>query len=399
VAAPAKAKDLTKTAAFKRWFGDSKVVDKKGKPLVAYHGSPEYGFKVFDLEKIDAHHVGFFFTDKRDMANTYAEGKPGQRPKRSGIYEVYLRIEEPFEVDAKGAIWDNIPLEYEDWDGTVVEERASTITISRTARDLGHDGCIIHNVYDGWGDQRGDVFVVFKPNQVKSVDNRGTFSRYDDNIRNPKRMPDGGYTDKVNGLIYKVRQTGEGYWSVRFYTSRMVAYAGVDLASPFYEASDEFRTKREAVEAAIQLATDPIYGLAKMAKADDMLLNSVEGRRSIDHGIAAKREYLSKRNPAERTFIPPPAVAAEARKALDLRAKQPPSNRCCTPVGIARAKQLANRQPVSETTLRRMKAYFDRHAVDAKGKGWGVDSKGWQAWLAWGGTPGRKWCENILRSL
>jgi len=286
VAAPAKAKDLTKTAAFKRWFGDSKVVDKKGKPLVVYHGSPEYGFKVFDLEKIDAHHVGFFFTDKRDMANTYAEGKPEQRPKRSGIYEVYLRIEEPFEVDAKGAIWDNIPLEYEDWDGTVVEERASTITISRTARDLGHDGCIIHNVYDGWGDQRGDVFVAFNPNQVKSVDNRGTFSRYDDNIRNP-----------------------------------------------------------------------------------------------------------------ERTFIPPPAVAAEARKALDLRAKQPPSNRCCTPVGIARAKQLANRQPVSETTLRRMKAYFDRHAVDAKGKGWGVDSKGWQAWLAWGGTSGRKWCENILRSL
>ena len=104
------------------------------------------------------------------------------------------------------------------------------------------------------------------------------------------------------------------------------------------------------------------------------------------------------KNP-ERTFIPPPAVAAEAREALALRAAQPPSNKCCTPVGIARAKQLANRQPVSETTLRRMKAYFDRHAVDAKGKGWKVDSKGWQAWLAWGGDSGREWCEKLLRGL
>jgi hypothetical protein len=109
-------------------------------------------------------------------------------------------------------------------------------------------------------------------------------------------------------------------------------------------------------------------------------------------------ENPRKKNP-ERTWIPPAEVAAEARQALALRAKQPESNKCCTPVGIARAKQLANRQPVSETTLRRMKAYFDRHAVDAKGKGWGVDSKGWQAWLAWGGDSGRAWCQKILRGL
>lgn len=111
-----------------------------------------------------------------------------------------------------------------------------------------------------------------------------------------------------------------------------------------------------------------------------------------------KKQNPRKKNP-ERTWIPPAEVAAEARKALELRAKQPASNKCCTPVGIARAKQLANRQPVSETTLRRMKAYFDRHAVDAKGKGWKVDSKGWQAWLAWGSDAGREWCEKILRGL
>lgn len=99
------------------------------------------------------------------------------------------------------------------------------------------------------------------------------------------------------------------------------------------------------------------------------------------------------------TFTPPPAVAAAARKGLELRAKQPPSNRCCTPVGIRRASQLANRQPVSVDTLKRMRSYFQRHAVDGRSPRWGHDSKGWQAWLLWGGDPGRDWCNRILESL
>lgn len=96
------------------------------------------------------------------------------------------------------------------------------------------------------------------------------------------------------------------------------------------------------------------------------------------------------------TYTPPPAVAAAARRALVLRASVPASQRCCTAVGLRRASQLANRQPVSLATIRRMVAYFDRHAVDAQGAGWGKDSKGWQAWLAWGGDPGRAWATTIL---
>jgi hypothetical protein len=35
----AEPKDQTQIHAFKKWFGDSKVVDADGKPLVVYHGS------------------------------------------------------------------------------------------------------------------------------------------------------------------------------------------------------------------------------------------------------------------------------------------------------------------------------------------------------------------------
>jgi hypothetical protein len=65
-------------------------------------------------------------------------------------------------------------------------------------------------------------------------------------------------------------------------------------------------------------------------------------------------------------------------------------------VGIRRAVQLKNRQPVSQKTLKRMKAYFDRHRIDKRAKGWGVDSKGYQAWLLWGGDAGYKWAKAQL---
>jgi hypothetical protein len=96
------------------------------------------------------------------------------------------------------------------------------------------------------------------------------------------------------------------------------------------------------------------------------------------------------------TYTPPPKVAAAARKGLDLRASQPPSRRGGTEVGIRRAVQLANRQPVSVSTLKRMRSYFQRHSVDRYGKGWGIDSKGWQAWLLWGGNAGQDWANRLL---
>jgi hypothetical protein len=67
-----------------------------------------------------------------------------------------------------------------------------------------------------------------------------------------------------------------------------------------------------------------------------------------------------------------------------------------TSVGIARAKQLSNRQPVSIEVIKRMVSYFDRHAVDKQGSTWPDRGKGWQAWNGWGGDAGRTWANNIL---
>ena len=95
------------------------------------------------------------------------------------------------------------------------------------------------------------------------------------------------------------------------------------------------------------------------------------------------------------THVPPEAVAENARRALEVRAEKPPSQRGMTPVGLARARQLANRQPVSVATLRRMASYFERHEVDKDGATWSEQGKGWQAWMGWGGDEGWAWAKEI----
>lgn len=99
------------------------------------------------------------------------------------------------------------------------------------------------------------------------------------------------------------------------------------------------------------------------------------------------------------TYTPPAPVRRAAARALALRASLPPSRRAMTPVGLARARDLSNGRPVSLDTIRRMAEYFARHVIDKRGAGWGVDSKGFQAWLGWGGDPGRAWARAILRSV
>lgn len=97
------------------------------------------------------------------------------------------------------------------------------------------------------------------------------------------------------------------------------------------------------------------------------------------------------------SYRPPEDVARAARRGLELREKQPPSRRGGTAVGVARARDLANRRSVSIQTIKRMVSFFARHAVNKGTPGWGEDSKGYQAWLLWGGDPGRAWARRVLR--
>ena len=200
----------TDSEAFKAWFGDSKVVDADGKPLVVYHGT-DANFESFDAKKRGdatasySAKLGFFFTDNARVAGSYgnhaatsariekilkeaeAFGKrgdwenhdakileaeqaeaafndPQNRLRGQNILPVYLSIQNPLVIDAGGETF-------------AAFEADLTGEISR-AQKAGHDGVIVRNLDDAVGlvDHVADHYVAFKPEQIKSVNNRGTFS-------------------------------------------------------------------------------------------------------------------------------------------------------------------------------------------------------------------------------
>jgi len=89
-------------------------------------------------------------------------------------------------------------------------------------------------------------------------------------------------------------------------------------------------------------------------------------------------------------------MAAAARRGLAMRAQQPRSSRGGTAVGLARANQFANREPVSLDTVRRTFSFLSRARVYYEP---GSETPGTQAYLLWGGPAGLTWARSILNQL
>ena len=99
------------------------------------------------------------------------------------IFNLFQNARNPLIVDAKEKYWHSIKFE-----GTT----KNTNEIAKIAKDRGYDGLIITNVIDkgtevsknGEYAEVANDYIVFNPNQVKSaIDNIGTFSTTDNNIR------------------------------------------------------------------------------------------------------------------------------------------------------------------------------------------------------------------------
>lgn len=94
-------------------------------------------------------------------------------------------------------------------------------------------------------------------------------------------------------------------------------------------------------------------------------------------------------------FTPPAKVRENARRGLELRKE---FGRGGTEVGVARARDLSNGKSLPLETINRMVSYFARHEVDKQGENWGNaknPSKGYIAWLLWGGDAGKAWANSI----
>lgn len=102
---------------------------------------------------------------------------------------------------------------------------------------------------------------------------------------------------------------------------------------------------------------------------------------------------------SEKTgYKPTSGMQAAARRAIKLK-EQGKAKGAGTAVGWTRARQLANGETLSLSTVKRMYSFFSRHEVDKKGKDWDNaenPSNGKIMWLAWGGDAGFSWSRKIV---
>lgn len=183
------------TSAFMRWFGQSKIVDKDGTPKIVYHGT-RANFDIFRPKPRNPV-LGFHF-GSISQAEFFA-GYDGERPSFRGgkILPCYLRIENPlrmpdvFDRGLGGA--DEVAF----WllRNGIMEKAAHTrLYNARSAREAydrivmaldvaGYDGITYENVHEGGtANTNEDSYIVFRPEHIKSVFNRGAFDPEQPNI-------------------------------------------------------------------------------------------------------------------------------------------------------------------------------------------------------------------------
>ena len=194
----------TNSQEFKQWFGNSKVVDENGEPLVAYHGTNAENIQQFDKNKVSnvyGSRNGFFFA-KREQDAGYGHT----------VMPVYLSMQKPYVVDVAQEL---SQLDYDikteraeaeaagypisRWEGKGSEEFEANDSataylddnyeeIFSRANEGNYDGVIVKGV-DG-----SETYVAFEPTQIKSVYNKGTFDANNPNIYYQK-APNGSERD------------------------------------------------------------------------------------------------------------------------------------------------------------------------------------------------------------
>ena len=230
------------------YFKDSKVRDESGALKVVYHGSgaefTEFSHK-FGGSHGSSEGQGFYFTDKRSMAEGYQENG-------TKLMEGYLDIKKPLSnsaltlrrnevtqlvkaVDPTGddllsnydssgigypsRAWYNRALRetvdilmQDETDSELLGELANTFgdrepVLSAVREKLGYDGYIIDGKYDG-----ATVYVAFASNQFKNIDNRQPTENPD--IRYSERVTDKKTLDFLNRQktvkTYKTMQLVDG---------------------------------------------------------------------------------------------------------------------------------------------------------------------------------------------
>lgn len=256
--------DQTETRQFQRWFGDSKVVDEDGKPLVVYHGT-DAEFNVFDMSKGRANMdiQGAFFSPYELDAQGYGEN----------VKAYYLSIQNPAD---EGTAYKAL--------NRFKGQNNAGIKAREYLQKQGYDG-----VYNGY-----DEYIAFEPTQIKSAKNNvGTFDPFNPDVRYSLKETDEDVRKQVDLTRELMEETG-GYRLTQADAERVMK-----------RVAKEFGSQTDANELAADFARVMEYARQQNADmdqvdnellsiADKMIANSQQLDEEHEEEVKPIREKLRK---------------------------------------------------------------------------------------------------------
>ena len=217
---------VTSTPEFKNWFGESKVVDEAGDPLIVYHGS-DSDFDTFDMNRNAKRYTTFTESEVESQGAFFSPSETDSETYGDNVRAFYLSVKNPLidprsiEISSKATddqkqkvadAWDDFEyifdaviedgyidiaggmsrVEVTDdlvWMDSVIGDDITDWNyldnpefVSRM-KERGYDGVRVEETED----ESGMSWFVTGPNQIKSVDNRGTFDPTDTNVFNQEQ--------------------------------------------------------------------------------------------------------------------------------------------------------------------------------------------------------------------
>jgi hypothetical protein len=174
----------TDSPAFKRWFGDSKVIDPAGQPLRVYHGTAA-DFDKFDISRQGSANGlmfsrGIYLTANPEYAATMgARGEAG-----ANVMPAYVSMKNPLVFSSYEAAH---KLPAREW--------------ARIETEGVHDGVIVLD------NGKMSEVIAFRPEQIKSaIGNSGRFDPTSASLTDPVRAVQGEETRTLKQVVDEVRQ-------------------------------------------------------------------------------------------------------------------------------------------------------------------------------------------------
>lgn len=314
-------------ASFKAWFGESKVVDEKGSPLVVYHGTIAkedfdsfYPLSHFGTKEAAATRLGT--QNERDYQNQFQpaedeigyleipEGAPSPidyQAQGARTIPVYLSITSPLRIEDSLQEMDLQDLTYQLVEKDILSKEEGDSIIKSYNDDLnyepfiqavertGHDGFVYRNELE----HASDSWIPLRARQVKStIGNKGTFDpskpsileRIYDHSEEAAEMIDTGRVhlgeQMTNQAIIRASRAGRTIHALGQGGEAFIDYREKSNRLYLNEASEEIL--RMLRTSASGKRIDSVYGVALDGDRLQELVDVIDSMQQIDLAPVAK---------------------------------------------------------------------------------------------------------------